>query len=155
MGFLEWLMGFLEWLRKLFTPKPEYVIYEMPYLDMIKKLNEAGISYPLGVSDEVFRFTDIEGWKRILPHLLYTGHTSRIFNCEDIALKTVLRCQEEYGLNAIGMVNGWKNGKSHAFNLLYVKDYGFMLFEPQKNAGYGGVPFSVGDNDYKIYGVWI
>ena len=148
----RFLDGLLEILGLL--PKPEVKTYWMSGVKTGEELNAAGLEHPFGVLDSEYYITDLNGWKAILPHLLQDGYRPTFKDCENQAMRAMLDCSEKYGLNGIGLVIGYAGGH-HAFNILYVKDHGFMLFEPQRSSTNKGEPFRIGEKGYTIRKVFI
>jgi len=133
-----------------FFRKPHPTIYTMTGVDMLAKVQSAGLTNPFNVQDGVYYYSDMDGWKQVLPKLLTNKYVAELNDCEDLAMQAMLDSSVKYGLNAIGIAEGPTPIGPHAFCILYVKDRGFMLFEEQKGAGYGGVPFDVGDHGYQV-----
>jgi len=147
-----WWQRIVNLFLKPQQPKP--TIYQMTGTDMWQKLDDAGLAHPFGIMDGIYNYTDLTGWKMILPLLLTTDYVAELDDCEDLALQATLDSSKIYKLNSIGLAVGTKDGAGHGFCFLYVKDVGFMLFEEQKGFNYGR-PFAIGANGYVIGQVFI
>jgi hypothetical protein len=108
-----------------------------------------GIEYYF-LRDSNYYCTDLEGYKKLLPHLLQDGYRTTFKDCEDMAFQAMLDSSTKYDINAVGVVIGSIPGGYHAFCILYIHDLDkFMLFEPNRN-GYGDGPFEIGERNYQV-----
>ena len=103
---------------------PGFRELEIDAQPLLVKLQKAGIKVPVGLLDNRYYFTDLEGWGKVLSDLTFKSnlYAKEKWDCDNYALKAMTVCAERYGLNTLGMVIGDIPTGRHAFNLFY---YGF------------------------------
>ena len=128
---------------------PGFRELEIDAQPLLVKLQKAGIKVPVGLLDNRYYFTDLEGWGKVLSDLTFKSnlYAKEKWDCDNYALKAMTVCAERYGLNTLGMVIGDIPTGRHAFNLFYYGE-GFMLHEPNAGFEYGGM-FGLGENGYR------
>lgn len=127
---------------------PNFKEYYIDANSLRTKIKALGATIPFDMLDSWYYYTDLEGWSKILPDLVFKSSLYRKdrFDCEDYALKTMVTCRERYGLNTMGVVIGNMPQGRHGFNMFYFGD-GFMLFEPNEGYVWSGA-FEIGDYGY-------
>ena len=124
---------------------PSFKEYKISGLELAGKYIELGTEIPFPRSDNWYYYTDIDGWAKLIPHLLIKSSLYKPdrFDCEDYAMKAQTLCAELFGLNTLRYTYGTMPLGAHGFNSFYVGD-GFLLFEP--NSGFSVDPvFEIGE----------
>jgi hypothetical protein len=127
---------------------PVYAIYSMDGNTMSIQLDRANLAHPFGVLDGKYQYSDLNGWVQVLGRLKQDKYITEFEDCEDLAMDATLESSETYRLNAIGLAVGSVPAGYHGYCILWVKDIGWMLFEPQSGFGFGSKPFNIGENGY-------
>ena len=136
-------------IKPIIEHTPSFKEYQISGLNLSVELQNMGLEYPLGMLDWNYYHTDMEGWGKILYDLVFKSdlYKKDRFDCEDFALKAMVKCRERYGLNTLAMVIGDTPLGRHGFNMFYYGE-GFMLFEPNEGFNYDGA-FDMGEHGYR------
>ena len=129
-----------------------FPIYTMPYADLIKELQLRGIEWmckPQFRPDREVRYTDLNSWNLIAPHLVSPAdkYISEGCDCDDYAKMASAKCAFDFGLNGCLEAFGTIPMGSHAFNLLVSLEDFFIV---ETNAGFpvAGTVLELGEHDY-------
>ena len=128
---------------------PLYETFEITGPNLSRILSNNNLIAPFGPLDNLYYYTNREGWANLLPDLMFASwlYKADKFDCENYALKAMVIAAERFGLNAFGVAIGEMPQGRHGFNIFYTGD-SLMLLEPNNGYAWAGV-FEIGDNGYK------
>lgn len=119
--------------------------------DLAMHYKSEGIKMPFVRSDNWYYYTDDRGWMSLLAYLVIKSNLYKKdrFDCEDYALKAMIKCAELFGLNTLRYTYGMTPYGAHGFNSFWAGDR-FCLLEPNMGfiAQIGTPIFEWGENGY-------
>lgn len=141
------MINYFNWIFKKKSPK--YVMKTCSYQEIWNALTTNKLIAPMSLFDANYYYTDMEGWGNVMYDMIFSStlYKTDKFDCDNYALKALSICAEKYGLNTFGMAVGPIPSGIHAFNIFYVGNNKFMLFEPNAGFANAGI-FEMGQNGY-------
>lgn len=129
---------------------PEFETYTTSRTIIRFRFKALGLEMPIGMLDNSYFYTDLEGWGVVLGDLVFKSslYKKDKFDCDNYALKAMNICAEKYGLNTLGVAIGDIPQGRHAFNIFFTGE-NIMLWEPNAGFPHSGEPFEIGEHGYQ------
>lgn len=130
---------------------PSFEVAYMPPSDVKTALDASGITLPLNFLDKAYYTATEATYNRLIPYLqtARTRYIPETRDCDWFAFNAFARCQDIFGITALGIALGPTKYGYHAFNFVVLPSLAIKIFEPQRGATPNKLQ-PLGWNDYQI-----
>lgn len=143
---------FLDFLVSLFgeTLPEDFNRYQILYGDAITFLKSQGLEYYSVAPDYWVGYTDEEGWRKIVPHLVQPAgdYVAEVHDCDDYAEYASALCSKKFKLNGCFKIRGDTPLGPHAWNLVLTGKNSYKLFDSNAGFPFAGELFDNGTHGY-------